>query len=89
MGRSFLEHLLFDLMVQEFSDILLWMTSGEMCFSVLMYPFAPSNIDNPLWPLLISPMQRKTEKSLQRKNQRGGTWVFLSIAFFCFGGEDG
>ena len=53
----------------------------------VIYPFAPSNIDNPLWPLLISPMQRKTEKSLQRKNQRGGTWVFLSNAFFVFGGR--
>ena len=45
MGRSFLEHLLFDLMVQE---LILWMTSEEIDNLQLFWmygfnPFAPSN----------------------------------------------
>ena len=67
MGRFFLEHLLFDLMVQEFSDIAVddfWGDRQRAFFDVyiyiyiyirVIYLFAPSNIDNPLWPLLISP----------------------------------
>ena len=41
-------------------------------------------IDSPLWPLL--PLKGK-EKSLQRMNQRGGTWVFLSFGLSSFGGR--
>ena len=47
MGRSFLEHLLFDLMVQEFSDIAVDDFWGDRQHAFLdvrvIYPFAPFN----------------------------------------------
>ena len=52
-GPLCMEHLLFDLMVQEFSDIAVPM--------LLL-------VDGPLWPLHISPMKRKTEKRACRES---------------------
>ena len=54
-GPLCMKHLLFDLMVQEFSDI---------AVPLLLL------IDGPLWPLHISPMKRKTEKRAFRERTR-------------------